>query len=114
MSVKHSQHQERLREEKEAQAARAADQERRHHIKEARAFNTTEKPLTTPGNPHVSKLRRSRTRVVRGFDKAGKIEEARQHQQELKEAEEKRQEEVRQRQALVRTGELIAGHSWEA
>ena len=114
MSVKHSQHQARLREEKEAQAAHAADQERRHHIKEARAFNTTEKPLTTPGKPHVSKLRRGRTHVIRGFDKAGKIEEARQHQQELKEAEEKRQEEVRQRQALVRTGELIAGHSWEA
>ena len=54
---------------------------------------------------------RGRTRVIRGLNKAGKIEEARQHQQDLKEAEEKRQEEVRQRQALVRTGELIAGRS---
>tara|TARA_B110000046_G_scaffold46013_1_gene51059 strand:+ start:473 stop:631 length:159 start_codon:yes stop_codon:yes gene_type:complete len=49
------------------------------------------------------------TRVARGHDKLGKIEEARQHEQNLKEAEAARQKEVRERLALVRVGELIAG-----
>ena len=97
------------REEDEAKAALEKDWERRDRIQDARAFTKADKPLPGKGPSHREPNRRQMTRVARGHDKLGKVEEARQHEQNLKEAEEARQEAVRERLALVRVGELIAG-----
>jgi hypothetical protein len=108
-SAQAHEHREMLREEAETQVARAEDNDRCTRIKEARAASKRDKPLTTQGKSHRPPSSRGATRVVRGWDKAGKIEQARQHEQNLKDAEEARQKEVRKRIALVRVGELIAG-----
>jgi hypothetical protein len=97
------------RDEDEAKALLEKDRERRDRIQDARALTKADKPLPGKGPSHREPNRRQVARTARGHDKLGKIEEARQHEQNLKEAEAARQKVVRDRLALVRVGELIAG-----
>ena len=92
-----------------AEVARRAELERRAAIQAQReARGAQEKPFTQPVPSHKrSRGRRTAARVVRGPDKAVKIEEAHDHTEALRLAEEKRQAEIEDRLRMVRLGDAI-------
>ena len=96
------------REEAEAASRRQEELERRAKIaqsREARAAHTIS--LSRSGPSHTPRKRRELTRPVRGYDKPGRIEEARQHEIQLKEMEKARVAEQEHRVEVLRKADLI-------
>ena len=94
------------REAKEAEEARLAEQERRNAIAAAR-IEREEKALSQPGLSHRPCRARDLNHPVRGPEKPVRIEQARQHEIALKEAEEARKAEQEARLEMIRKGDWI-------